>query len=289
MRKRRVVVAGYPKSGTTWVTRLTAQLLDAPIKGFWAEPTNDEIAIEGTERASSFEVFKSHHTYPQIRDDISLGDIVYVARDARDVAVSGACYFAFRPRRPLARLAYSLRKRVAGAMGRPRDDGRRLREMLRVLAEGDIRPSPWCAEPWDRHVAGFLDARAFVVRYEDLLFTPERECSRLLRHLGVERSPSHIRAAVAAQSFAATKRRFVEVGDLRRARFLREGRSGGWTGQLNAEQSAFCLVRFGSLLTRLGYESPSAPDLMPGSVRCECNDFAYPQFPSASGTASSRR
>ena len=261
MQKRRIVVVGYPKSGTTWVTRLTAQLLDAPIKGYWREPATPEIAVEGTARVSGFEVFKSHHTYREIRDDVELRDIVYVVRDVRDVAVSGACYFAFRPRQMLARLAFSLRKRVGGATGRLQDHRHRLRQMLRVLADGDIRPSPWCAQPWDRHIAAFVNARAFIVRYEDLLATPERECSRLLHHLGVDSSCAHIRAAVAAQSFASAKRRFVEGGDLRRARFLREGRSGGWTSELSAEQSAFCRLRFGLVLSQLDYEPSTAADV----------------------------
>jgi hypothetical protein len=260
VRKRRIVVVGYPKSGTTWVTRLTAQLLDAPIKGFWREPASDEIAIEGTARVSPFEVFKSHHTYREIRHDVDVRDIIYVVRDVRDVAVSGACYFSFRPRRPLARLAYSLRKRMAGATSKLGEPGDRLREMLRVLAEGDTRPNLWCPQPWDRHIAAFIDARAFIVRYEDLLAAPERECSRLLLHLGVERLPAHIRAAVTAQSFASAKRRFVEVGDLRRARFLRQGRSGAWTTELSAEQSAFCLLRFGLLLSQLDYEPSTIAD-----------------------------
>ncbi len=254
MQRRRIVVIGYPKSGSTWVTRLTAQLLGAPVTGFWGEPDTVELASEGVTRISRFAVFKSHHPYAGIGADVNLRDVVYVVRDVRDVAVSGACYFALRPREPLARLACSLRKRLTGAAGKTRENARKVREMLRVLSEGDVWPSPWCARPWDRHVADYLRARAFVLRYEDLLAAPERECSRLLRHLGVERSATQIRDAIATQSFVAVKQRSLSAGKVRHARFLREGRSGEWVERLSPEQSAFCAERFGSMLALLDYE-----------------------------------
>ena len=34
MTKRRMLVVGYPKSGNTWLTRLAAELLGAPVKDF---------------------------------------------------------------------------------------------------------------------------------------------------------------------------------------------------------------------------------------------------------------
>src|SRR6185436_11037023 len=86
MTKRRVLVVGYPKSGNTWLTRLTAELLGAPVKGFWKEPHNDDVAIEGQGRLSDIEVFKGHHSYGAMRRDFSLADVVYVVRD---VAISG--------------------------------------------------------------------------------------------------------------------------------------------------------------------------------------------------------
>ena len=266
MHKRQILVLGYPKSGTAWVTRLTAELLGAPVKGFWGEPANDEIAIEGTARVSSFEIFKGHHTYDAIRDDVSLRDVVYVTRDVRDVAVSGACYFAFRPRQPLARLALSLRKRLTGEAGTTRENARRLNEMLRVLSDGDAWPSAWCAQPWDLHVADFLHAHAFVIRYEDLLAAPERECARLLRHIGIVRSRGQVLDAILTQSFVSAKRRFLATGRVRHARFLREGRSGEWTQRLSPEQSAFCAERFGPLLARLGYE-PWRSQMAPAELR----------------------
>jgi hypothetical protein len=251
MGKRRILVVGYPKSGNTWLTRLTAELLAAPVRGFWGEPHAVEIAVEGAWRESDLEVYKGHQRYTDVRADFALADIVYVVRDVRDVVVSGAHYFSFRSRTFAGRLdraARWLRPRSPEA-----EKLRRTDRMLNAVAEGDRRVNPWCATAWDAHVREYVDAGAFVLRYEDMLRSPERECARLLAQLGVRSTTGKIRAAIARQSFASTKQRFATRGDVRRAGFLRQGSSGAWTKTLTAGQSDFCAERFAPTLATLGY------------------------------------
>jgi Sulfotransferase domain len=248
--KRRILVVGYPKSGSTWLTRLTAELLGAPVKGFWkASPGHDEIAIEGEARVADMAVYKGHQPCAAVAAEVDLTDVIYMVRDVRDVAVSGANYFSFGPRSFMKRVTARLRR-----VYESRCELRRVPDMLRVLAEGDAHVSEWCSRPWDECVNEYLDAGALVVRYEDLLAAPERQCRRLLAHLGVERSPASIRTAIAAQSFAAVKRKFLERADLARATFLREGRAGAWHTVLTARERVYCLERFGGTLARLGYD-----------------------------------
>ena len=255
MSVRRILVVGYPKSGNTWLTRLTAELLAAPVTGFWNEPGALEIAVEGAWRDSSFEVYKGHQRLDDVRADFALDDIVYVVRDVRDVVVSGAHYFSFRSRTLSGRLG-----RAARWLWPPSpaaETRRRIDRMLNAAAIGDRRVSPWCATTWDAHVADYLDAGAFVVRYEDMLHTPESECQRLLQHLGVHSSAERVRAAIARQAFATAKMRFATRGDSKRAAFLRQGASGVWIKTLTPEQSTFCAERFAPTLARLGYvETP---------------------------------
>src|SRR5262245_10669587 len=122
MTKRRVLVAGYPKSGNTWLTRLTAELLGAPVKGFWKEPDNDEIAVEGQTRVSDIEVYKGHHSYGAMRRDFSLADVVYVVRDVRDVAISGAHYFSFKPPSWFGKVTQSTRRLLPSARNKTLED-----------------------------------------------------------------------------------------------------------------------------------------------------------------------
>ncbi len=251
MSNRRILVVGYPKSGNTWLTRLTAELLAAPVTGFWGEPSAIEIAVDGAWRGLSFEVYKGHQRFDDVRPDFEPRDIVYVVRDVRDVVVSGAHYFSFRSRTLAGRVG-----RAARWLWPPlpeADTRRRIDRMLNAVAAGDRDVSPWCATAWDSHVADYLDAGAFVVRYEDMLHTPESECQRLLQHLGVHASAERIRAAIARQAFANAKMRFANAGDTRRAAFLRQGSSGGWITTLTPEQNAFCTERFARMLARLGY------------------------------------
>jgi hypothetical protein len=251
MGKRRILVVGYPKSGNTWITRLTAELIGAPVRGFWGEPANVEAAVEGAWRNSGVEVYKGHQRLAAVRRECSLGDIVYIARDVRDVVVSGAHYFSFRSRTLAGRLA-----RAARWLRRPsidQDVRRRIARMLNAVATGDRHVSPWCAVAWDAHVGEYLDAGAFVIRYEDMLRAPERECARLLAHLGLHCPAESVRTAIAHQSFVTTKLRFTQRGDQQRAAFLRQGTSGAWLEALTPEQHAFCAERFALTLERLGY------------------------------------
>lgn len=110
---KNVIIVGYPKSGNTWITRLTAELIGCPVSGFWNEPDNQEIAVEGQSRNSEFRCFKSHHPLSELSNTFDTKDhkknhIIYVIRDPRDVSVSGAHYFKFENRfKRLQKIFYS--------------------------------------------------------------------------------------------------------------------------------------------------------------------------------------
>ena len=86
-----ILITGYPKSGNTWLTRLIAELLDSPVKGFYQQPKHNELAIEGQERQGNYVIYKGHQSFYQIKNDIDT--IVYCIRHVGDVIVSGANYF----------------------------------------------------------------------------------------------------------------------------------------------------------------------------------------------------
>lgn len=235
-----VVVAGYPKSGTTWTVQLVAELIGGPVVGFW-ESGHDEIAREGLERSSEFRCFKSHHQLGELRAAQCLHDtaVIYVIRDPRDVAISAAHYFRvtrwpsvatlFCPR--LRRLYRSVTAKVA-----PASMDYRVDRMVDAVLHGSKHIHYWMRVPWKAHYEPFVAGKRFWLRYEDLLAEPERQCARILSFLECDRSRREIRAAVENQSFGRRRDAALRVGDARRIRHLRDGSSGQWRQQLSSEQ-----------------------------------------------------
>ncbi len=61
----------------------------------------------------------------------------------------------------------------------------RLAITINAVIRGDAKLGQWCSVPWAAHVKGFRRAGVAVVRYEDLLTDPEKECKRILACLGM--------------------------------------------------------------------------------------------------------
>jgi hypothetical protein len=235
-----VVVAGYPKSGTTWVVQLVAELIGGPVVGFW-NSAHDEIAREGLERPSEFRCFKSHHQLCELRSAQSRCDtaLIYVIRDPRDVAISAAHYFRVT-RWPTVGAAFcpTLRRfyRSVAAKVAPASFGYRVDRMVDAVLYGSRHVHHWMRVPWKAHYEPFVAGKRFWVRYEDLLAEPERQCARILAYLEYDRSRREIRAVVENQSFGRRRDAALRGGDSRRIRHLRDGTSGQWRQRLTSQQ-----------------------------------------------------
>lgn len=266
---RTIIVAGYPKSGNTWVTRLTADLVGCPVAGFWGHPEYQEIAVEGTNRKSPYRCFKAHHSYPELCATMSGPNppmVLYVVRDPRDVAISGSHYHTFRKCHIRRHLWLRLAAFWLRQCGHTREEAaqrlltlkRRIAFMVTAVLEGDATITEWCRLPWAEHVSGYLQAGIPLVRYEDMLAAPEQECARLLAHLGIERDTCAIRAAVNRHAFQREKERFVLLGETAKADFLRQGRAGEWRNCLTSAQQALFRQRLAGLLRQLNYAEGAA-------------------------------
>jgi hypothetical protein len=273
-----IYVVGFPKSGNTWLVRLLADALVAPVQN-GAMDGNREPATEvnqslPTDVTSEYETFKIHYQ-PHVffeKVDSAPRRVAYIYRDARDVAISSFFYFAYTDR------IYAKRHSLPSLAVHAARQGphflmlhRRARKKLqRYIQE-------WCVSgvlgfgTWSQHVTSW--ERAATVRphlliafvsYENLLQDTEGSLARLVRDLDLPEPPgSRLKAAVSRQSFSAQKKRFAAqrdapddpFGSQFQAWFLRKGVSGDWRQFLSARNARVLHQHHGKTLMALGYES----------------------------------
>jgi hypothetical protein len=234
---KNIVVVGYPKSGCTWITRLVAELVGCPVAGFW-KSNKREIAVEGEHRSSDVRVFKSHHTFDEL--GVAVHDpetrIIYVVRDPRDVAVSGANYFHFHRYPALERFFHllpsgdKLYKHTLYHLVVP--ENYRIERMTEAVLHGSASVHQTVGISWKVHRDGYERRGVFMISYEAMLAEPEEQSCGILQYLGVQRSAAEIATAVRNQSFDVKKSEFLQKGERGRAKFMRIGKSGQWRDKL---------------------------------------------------------
>lgn len=237
---KNIVIAGYPKSGCTWITRLTAELVSCPVAGFW-HSSRKEIATEKGYRKSNFRCYKAHHQFHNLGLDREKEKpfIIYVIRDPRDIAVSGARYFDFANknlRKILVKISYGIGvyRRTIGKFIPSHKE--KLDRIIQDLLYGKRLVSYWHDVSWKNHYKPYLDAGALFVKYEDMLHEPVRECRRILDYIGIERDEQFVKQAIYNQSFKKRKKDFLFKAQLKKALFLKSGKSGQYRTKLTDEQ-----------------------------------------------------
>jgi hypothetical protein len=232
--KENIIVTGYPKSGNTWASRLVAEVLDCPVAGLWERAGYRELAMEGSDRASSLSVWKCHYAWRGLKRAIESSAIIHIVRDPRDVVCSGANYFN------LDRYEQEHQQRPS-----------KYEAMIDILLHGG--PYPNCRRPWAEFVDSFPPGAVLTVRYEDLLTEPLSAVTTILSYLGEHKSQEHIVKSIEKQSFAERKALAIDQGDKRNLRFLRSGQSGSFRKELSPEQISTITTACKAQMGRYGF------------------------------------
>ncbi|NEQ45238.1 MAG: sulfotransferase domain-containing protein [Leptolyngbya sp. SIOISBB] len=258
--KSRVIICGYPKSGNTWLTRLTAEIINCPVVGFWCEPFNKEEAIEGSDRESNYECFKGHHSIEQLKHTLNVygngtEKIIYIYRDPRAVVLSAYHYFSWvKPEYPNVLNIMSMLPRGSKYYYKYLHKSS---YRFEVITQGFIcgtKELAWLDTPWAEHVKGFINLpNILCISYEMLKKDPLLVAKDISDFLSCNKTDYELQHAIDEQSFEKKKKRFREGGQGAKASFLRRGESEAWKRELPEKYIRYVEQNLGAFMTELGY------------------------------------
>lgn len=228
-----VFVAGYPKSGNTWLQNIIVELVfdleaNRLPDSLLQELIPDVHFKRYFNRFREVMVFKTHHLPMK-----EYRRVIYIVRDGRDVAVSYSHYLA------------ALNHKVS-----------RIEDI--IAGHRSIFP---CS--WDFHVESWManpyGADMLMVKYEELLENPKHHVTRIAEFLDIKIADTRLEELIQRTSFSAMQKKESESGwdgarDWPKNKlFVRSGRVGGYLQEMTEDEVNSAESKFGATLARLGY------------------------------------
>jgi hypothetical protein len=233
-----VIFSCYPKSGSTWISRVVASLLDVDdVNNF--SFINDN--IERIHNSSDNLVIKDHIIY---KDLVNLSkkleyNLIYIVRDPRDIIVSGSNFFLFHRNKYLSYM-YSKSQIFVRFYDKYvylnlSNSKFRIKQMYSALLNGN-GPNQFLSISWKDFNKPFQDYHVFYVKYENMLDNPMKECQRILQYLGVQKDINFIQRIIDENSFSFKKNQYAEAGNNALYSFLNKGTYHQWKSKLSIQQ-----------------------------------------------------
>ena len=236
-----VLIASYPRSGSTWFCFMLFEALTGQEADFHA--VDRDVPYVGKQLKSPAllpeggRVVRTHE-----RHSGGHKKAIYLARDVRDVVVSEYFYERFK-------------NRWSGSF----------EDFVGRFVSGGVNPFG----SWAAHVNSWMNAPSenqfelTTIRYEDLRRDTEGSLKRALGFLGVGASPDFIVNAIRNNGIEQMREKedsssySLRKGEDRDIRFVREGSVGGWRQHLNQEQLRLIEDAASDAMARLGYQPES--------------------------------
>lgn len=269
-----VWLAGYPKSGNTWLRAFLHNYIRQPAEPYDINRLTDLTTGESgaalyarydprpashytaadvqrmrplvhrdlTRLNPDLVLVKTHNASllvegkPLVTPEVTAGAI-YLVRDPRDVALSYARHLGLTIDQTIDFMANP------GAATGGDDE-----KVFERLGSWSIHVHYWTRRP---------NPRLHVLRYEDALADPAASFGAVVRFLGGAPEPERLARAVAFSRFAVLQAQEARAGFLERpsqsGAFFREGRSGGWREALTPQQALRIERDHAAEMRRFGY------------------------------------
>lgn len=249
MSKKNIYVAGYPKSGTVYLTRLLGSVLDSPTAAYWDKQNKSDIAAEGRNRPGPYIIRRGHFvlmnqvTAKTVPDHhmlawrVAMHDAtILIMRDPRDVATSAKHYY--------------------------KGGTYTIEEILRFMQDGTgpfrlMGSWVYYMRTWLRTSNKFPCA---LVKYENLVKNPVRSIKALGELLDLELpSDRKIKHACDKESFVSRRKRIqrqghkMNLGATLNLKHMRKGKPGDWVNHFSPSDKKFAASFLNPLMLELGY------------------------------------
>ncbi len=278
----RIYIVGFPKSGNTWLTRLLADILDAPAGSVLDHNDKREIASDLNEalakgtRPSGYKVIKTHFLTEVLmkKYDPGIKRIAYIQRDFRDIVISA---FFYKHRKIniresdviLSKFSNVLRRGPLGILRYYRSRWLLWKCLNSICIQWEAKLKE--VGSWNKHIENALE---FSVRnphvhmafttYEAMLHDAKSVALDILRKLDLEVPPDYkIELAVEMQSFK-NKKKYLESlpdncaiprGKEFNIKFMRKGVSGDWKNFFSSKMAQRLHEAVGDSLLKYGFEN----------------------------------
>ncbi|MDY8138860.1 sulfotransferase domain-containing protein [Aquimarina sp. 2201CG5-10] len=241
MSKKNIIIVGYPKSGTTWISRLVAELVQCPLRGDWGYEDFESLYTEGNHRDSSFQCFKSHHEYQEINtvSNLTIHKVIYIIRDPRDIVISGMHYFRFTTRyiSVLKRIRlHTLEQFLREKFNQNLSLKKKKKRMIQAVLYKGKNVNRWLKPSWKKHYQGYLNKNILFITYENLLNSPKTECDKIMKYLDIVTTSDHIKQSIEKQSFRKRKKEVLRQDDSSLKKLIRKGSSGYWKEEFTEKE-----------------------------------------------------
>ena len=241
LRSSDVFIAAYPKSGTTWLAFLVANVLKPNadetlnLRNFVKYTPDINRLYRGNDSLVEFQGQPDPRFFlVHAAADAALPKVVYVVRDPRDVMVS---YWHYQ-KLVVPNFKQSIADFIQSQLNQPYH--------------------------WGRHVSGWLDRqnprRLMFIRYEDMHQDTELVLRQVLDFAGLTYTQKMIDHAVQAGQFShmqAVDRKFGWEGAVngRKGHFVRRGVAGAWQDEL-PESCAWAIEQaYAPVMERFNYKA----------------------------------